>query len=489
MNIKKNAISSLLFQLATIVQGLVLPRVILEAFGSEVNGLISSITQFLSFISLLEGGLGAVVLAELYKPIEDRNDEKIQGILKACQSFFSKLAGVFLLYTVLLALLYPHFVDTVLTNEFIITLVFILSITTVAQYLFSITYRLLLQAEQKVYIVNFISAITVLINTVSAVIIVKIFPSIHMVKLWSGIIYLIQPLVYRIFVEKKFLKSTIRHSAGKLALKNRWSGFAQNLAYFVNVNTDVVLITLFMPLEYVSVYYVHLLVINALKGIVLSITNSYQSALGKYIAMGDDVQLRTKFAKFEEIFWLAGMILFFCCILLINPFIQIYTKGIHDAEYSQPLFAFMIVLANMLCVIREPYRILILAGGRFKETNFGSFGEAAINLGLSLILIRNYGLVGVAIGTLVAIIFRFCYLVWYLHRDLLKKSYVSLAPYITTFVLSLLLNLAIYLWWPLQLENIFQFLLAGCIVLGLESAFCIAVYWIVRKLFPRIQQK
>ena len=72
MNNKKNAISSLALQLATIAQGLILPKLILGAFGSEVNGLVSSITQFLSFISLLEGGLGAVVLAELYGPIEKK---------------------------------------------------------------------------------------------------------------------------------------------------------------------------------------------------------------------------------------------------------------------------------------------------------------------------------------------------------------------------------------------------------------------------------
>ena len=49
----------------------ILPYIIHKRnFGSEINGLVSSITQFLSFISLLEGGLGAVVLAELYLPIE-----------------------------------------------------------------------------------------------------------------------------------------------------------------------------------------------------------------------------------------------------------------------------------------------------------------------------------------------------------------------------------------------------------------------------------
>lgn len=97
MNNKKNAFSSIILHLSTIIQGLIIPKVILMVFGSSVNGLILSITQFLGFISLLEGGLGAVVLAELYKPIEAKDDNEIINILLSCQSFFYKLTLCFLL--------------------------------------------------------------------------------------------------------------------------------------------------------------------------------------------------------------------------------------------------------------------------------------------------------------------------------------------------------------------------------------------------------
>lgn len=487
MNNKKNAISSLILQSTTIMQGLILPRLILYTFGSETNGLVSSINNLLGFISLLEGGLGAVVLAELYGPIEKKDDEKIQGILGACQSFFSKLTLVFLVYTILVAFFYPRYIDTSLSKGAVSVLVLILSMTTVAQYLFSITYRLLLQAEQKLYIVNYVSAVTILINTISAAIIIFASPSIHIVKLCSGIIYMIQPMVYKAFVEKKFLKENIRKKKQHYILKNRWNGFAQNLAHFVNMNTDVALITLFMPLQYVSVYSVHLLVINALRGIVTSVGNSYQSALGKYIAMGNSAQLKQKFRKFEEGFWLTGMVLFFCCALLINPFIQIYTTGITDTEYYQPIFSFVIVLANMIYVIREPYRLLVLAGGKFKETNFGAFAEAIINLGMSLLLITKFGLIGVAIGTLVAIVFRLIYLVWYLHKDIIQFGYASFSPYIVTFIVAFAVNLFVYLSWPLKLNGIIRFFVAGCIVFVAECGVCGLVYWINRRIFQAIK--
>ena len=63
-----NVISNLLLQMVNVITWFVIPKLILENFGSNVNGLVSSITQFLGYISLIEGGVSGVVIASLYKP-------------------------------------------------------------------------------------------------------------------------------------------------------------------------------------------------------------------------------------------------------------------------------------------------------------------------------------------------------------------------------------------------------------------------------------
>ena len=65
----KNIITSLIQQVTVLLCGLIVPRAIIGTFGSNVNGLTSSITQFLSYITLLEAGIGPVIKAALYKPI------------------------------------------------------------------------------------------------------------------------------------------------------------------------------------------------------------------------------------------------------------------------------------------------------------------------------------------------------------------------------------------------------------------------------------
>ena len=70
---------------------IILPRLILVAFGSDVNGLVNSIDPFLRIISLLDLGVGAVVQSSLYKPIAE-NDEH-QPNSHICQQFLQKNCG------------------------------------------------------------------------------------------------------------------------------------------------------------------------------------------------------------------------------------------------------------------------------------------------------------------------------------------------------------------------------------------------------------
>ena len=62
-----NTLTSLVFQVTTVICGFILPRLILKHYGSEVNGIISSINQFLVLISFLDLGVGSVVQSSLYK--------------------------------------------------------------------------------------------------------------------------------------------------------------------------------------------------------------------------------------------------------------------------------------------------------------------------------------------------------------------------------------------------------------------------------------
>ena len=98
----KNIITSLLQQVVTVICGLIVPRAIIGSFGSSVNGLLSSITQFLGYITLMEAGIGPVIKSALYKPIAEKDKAAIEKILKASQRFFRIISGIFIIYLIVL---------------------------------------------------------------------------------------------------------------------------------------------------------------------------------------------------------------------------------------------------------------------------------------------------------------------------------------------------------------------------------------------------
>ena len=89
-----NMISGLILQLFTLVSGFILPKIILIYFGSEVNGLVSSLNQFLSYITLVEGGITGVIVANLYKPIVDQDNQKISSVLITADRFYKRIGDL-----------------------------------------------------------------------------------------------------------------------------------------------------------------------------------------------------------------------------------------------------------------------------------------------------------------------------------------------------------------------------------------------------------
>lgn len=126
----------MLCQLVTFISGLIVPRLILSTFGSEANGLVSSITQFLNYIALVEGGIGSVVLTALYGPLAKKDDRKISSVLKAAENFFRQIASIFVFYTIALACVYPIVIKSSFSWLYVASLTVILSFTLFIQYFF-----------------------------------------------------------------------------------------------------------------------------------------------------------------------------------------------------------------------------------------------------------------------------------------------------------------------------------------------------------------
>lgn len=416
-----NTIVSLVYQLITLVCGFILPRYFLTYYGSAVNGLVSSITQFLGFISLAECGVGAVVQSTLYKPLADKDEDQVSRIIRSSNRFFRRIAVILCIYTAILMIGYP--VITLESFDFIYTmgLIFIISISSFAQYYFSMSYRILLNADQMGFIQLGLQTITTLLNTVCSVILMKIGVGVHLVKLVTAVIFLIQPAVLNAYVKRHYrLDKKIKFEGEPI--KQKWNGLAQHIASVVLGNTDTVVLTLFSTLENVSIYAVYHLITNGMKQILTSLTTGMQAMLGNMYARKETENLNSTFGWLEWLIHFVVVFAFTCTAVLILPFVKVYTAEVLDADYIVPAFAFLISAAQASYCLRLPYNMMVLAAGHYKQTQWSAIIEAGINIVASVVLVRQFGLVGVAVGTLIAMLYRTSYLAWYLSKEILYRK-------------------------------------------------------------------
>lgn len=437
-----NVISNLLLQFIIVLYGFIVPKIIISSFGSDVNGLISSITQFLAYISLLESGIGPVVKASLYKPIANNDKNKIINILYSTEKFFKKIAYIFLIYILLMCVFYPFIVNKDFDYLYTVSLIVIIGISTFAEYFFGMTYRLFLQSKQKTYIISLIQILTYILAILLIVIMAKLGCSIQSIKLISSIVFLLRPILQNVYVKKKY-ELNFRTANSEFKMEQKWDGLAQHIAAVIHGNTDITVLTLFSSLSEVSVYSVYYLIITGVKKIIQSFTSGIDATFGDMIAKKEKANLREKFCMYEVLYNTINTIVFSSSVLLIVPFVTVYTKGITDANYIRYWFGTLIVISEYIWAIRLPYSSIILAAGHFKETRIGAWIECIINIVLSVILVWRYGIIGVAIGTIVAMLMRTMEFIYHCNKYILDRSIFESIKKILLLIIETIIIIAI----------------------------------------------
>mgnify|MGYP004731739121 FL=1 len=435
-----NTVSSFVFQITTIICGFILPRLILSNFGTEINGLVNSITQFLGLISFLELGVGSVVQSSLYKPLAEKDEDSVSKIIASADKFFKKLGLILFVYVIILVIFYPIFVNQNFGFFYVAFLVIVLSISSFAQYLFGIVNRLLLTADQKGYIQYTVQTIAVILNTFACFALIYMGCGIHIVKLTTSLIYLMQPFLVYLYVKNHYrINRKIKYTVEPI--KQKWNGIAQHVAAVILDSTDVVVLSTFATLTDVSIYSVYFFVVKGVKQLFLSMTNGITSLIGELWAKQEIENLKNLFGWIEWIIHTGTTYVFGVTAILIVPFVQVYTNGVNDANYIQPLFGILIVLANAGHCLRLPYNIMILAGGHYKQTQNNYIIVALLNIVVSVLAVKNFGLIGVTFGTLVAMLYQTVWMAYYNASNFIKWPFKN---FIKQFMIDIVSFLMMY---------------------------------------------
>ena len=151
---------------------------------------------------------------------------------------------------------------------------------------------------------------------------------------------------------------------------------------------------------------------------------------------------------------------------MIVPFVMCYTRGVTDANYDKLLFGILLVLGQFVFCIRHSFNMMILAAGHYKETKWSAIIETIINIVVSIILVINFGLIGVAIGTFAAMLYRSMYYAIYLSKNIINRSAWLFVRdlFYSIMMFSIAICAAIIIHNKLIIDNYLRWVIVSCVV-------------------------
>ena len=415
----KNSIWSLIQLAVAVVCGLILPQFILSAYGSNVNGTIASITQFLSFITLLQGGVGTLARIAYYKPLAKKDSHGISVAYKTIGSFFMRFSVVYAAYMLILAALYPIVFNTVFSFSYIFWLVIVIGIASVSEYFFGQASLFLLYADQKGYVYSFIQVLCLIISTAVCTWLICQGASVHVVKLIYSIIFTIRPIALYLYVKKHYsIDNTVQRGVGLLSQRN--AALIRHIAYYIHISTDVVVLTIFTNSLLVSVYSVHKYVVSCLSNFLTSVLGNSEVVFGDMFAKEEIDKLKKYIPAYDLFSKYISITVSTTCAILISSFVNIYTRNVHDISYYYPTFALILVISEMVYCMGVTYENVYIAAGHIRKTEWIAICEASTNIAVSIICVLKLGILGVAIGTLVAMTFKTVADMYYMQKHVIQ---------------------------------------------------------------------
>ena len=419
--IKHNLISSLVYQVVLISLSFLLPRLYLENFGSEVNGVLSTIKQIFIYMFLLEAGVGLATTQALYKRIGEKDYKSANEVLSATNSYYIRTGIIYLAIVLVIAIVYAYVIPTSIDSNVIFLIIILTALPALFSYFVQAKYRILMEVDGRKYVINNSETILQLASNAGKILVLLLTDSLILIQLVYCIMSLIQ-LAFLYFYAKrryKWLDLKVKPDFNAISQKN--SVLVHQLSGMVFNNTDVILISLLCDFKAVSIYAIYNIFFSQVQNFITSVVSSFTFALGQMFHTN-----REKFDKlfnvYETFYVMANFIIYTLMAVFLLPLIQIYTSGINDAEYTNTLLVLLFVIMNLIANSKIPANGIIEYSGDFEKTRTYAIWEMIINITVSIVAILYMGICGAILGTIAALLYRGIVTIYYSNKKILNRS-------------------------------------------------------------------
>jgi len=475
-----NVISNTLNKMTVLAFGVLIPKLYIDYFGSELNGLLSSITGIFIYLNLLEAGVGGAAIQALYAPLLYKDRNKVNGILAATHNYYRRSGIYFLACISVVAFIYPLIINSDIKYGTIVSVILLSASSFALHYFFQGKYGVLLSADNRGYILNLFDMFFITVGNLAKIILIIVGFDVIMVQAAFSFIVCIQVICIIAYVKRNYPGLDLSVKPDNEAISQKKSVLIHQIAGVVFNNTDVLILTFFCGLKIVSVYTIYNMIFSQAGVLPEVFANGLTTSLGQLYVENKN-KFKRLFAFFEVYYTMLFFITFIVAYLLILPFIKLYTIGVDDISYIDFELPFLFLIINLLSSARWPAIVMISIAGHFQQTQWRAVIETIMNLVISLALVTSMGMNGVLVGTIAALFFRTLEMIHYSNKNLLfRSSFVQIRRCILNGCIGLVIVIFYHNLY-IQISNYWQFLITGCVLFSGVSIIYFGITTLIEK--------
>ena len=385
---------------ATVIIAFYLTPLIIHSLGDRMYGLWMIVGSFLGFYWFFELGLASAVQRYVSRAIGQHDEEEINTVVNTSLFLYSIIAIITIIATIAIVLVVPHFMKKTLEVMLFRRVIFVMGLGIAIDFPMRI-FQNILNSYLRHDINAYIKLFKLLVRTILIVVLLKMGYKIFALACITVGINVIGYII-TFFVVKRVapaLALSIRFIAKekiKPLLAYSSSTYFVGIGDALRFHIDNFVIAGFLGLSLVTVYSIaarliryFISFITSAVGILIPMFSQYE-AKGDYGSIRDKFVFTTKISSYLE-FFVGGVLIMFG-----NTFIQLWVGPEYKDAYPILL---VLVIPIMLALMQAPSVQLVFGISKHKFFAISNLCEGAVNLMLSLILVRKIGLIGVALGT------------------------------------------------------------------------------------------
>lgn len=403
-NSMRNIVVGLGGQSTTLLLNFISRSVFIKTLSIEylgVNGLFSNILTMLSLVDL---GIGSAIVYSMYEPIAKNDKKKLKGLM----NLYSKVYILIGLGMTLIGLCIIPFLDVIIKNKPNInnlTLIYLMFLcNTVVSYFFSYK-RSIITADQRDYICSFYRYIFNFIKVFLQIIILYLSKNFILYLLIQIICTIGENLAISYKANKlyPFLKDNKKEKLdGKVKkeiFKNVKALMIYKICGVMLDGTDNIIISSFVGVVWVGLVSNYTLIVGAISTIISQIFGAITASIGNMVSN----EIVEKQEEIFNIIFLGSFLLYgissICLFVLINPFIELWIGYEYKLSMS---VVFVLVLNFYIYGMQTTVWTFRSTMGLFVYGKYRPLISSIINIVASIVLAKNYGVLGVLMGTTIS---------------------------------------------------------------------------------------